>query len=121
MGTTRNQNISNGQYTHPEALVNTDWIAQHLNDPNVRIIESNEDVLLYDTGHIPRAVHVDWHKDLNDQTIRDYFDTEHLPHSRAGSGSRRKRRWYFTVTSRIGGLATPSGSLLYSAIRIYGS
>jgi len=51
----QNQNISNGQYTHPEALVNTDWIAQHLNDPNVRIIESNEDVLLYDTGHIPGA------------------------------------------------------------------
>jgi len=67
-------NASN--YAHPEALVNTAWIVQHLNDPEVRIIESNEDVSLYDTGHIPGAVHVDWHKDLNDQTIRDYLDPE---------------------------------------------
>jgi thiosulfate/3-mercaptopyruvate sulfurtransferase len=74
VGTTENQNIRNGEYAHPEALVNTDWIAQHLNAPNVRIIESNEDVLLYDSGHIPGAMHVDWHKDLNDQTIRDYLD-----------------------------------------------
>src|SRR6516165_5778973 len=74
MGTIRNQNTSNGEYAHPEALVNTDWVLQHLNDPNVRIIESNEDVSLYDTGHIPGAVHVDWQKDLNDQTIRDYLD-----------------------------------------------
>ena len=43
------QNISNGEYAHPEALVSTNWVARHLNDPNVRIIESNEDVLLYDT------------------------------------------------------------------------
>jgi 3-mercaptopyruvate sulfurtransferase SseA len=49
-----------------------------LKDPKVRIIESNEDVSLYDTGHIPGAVHVDWHKDLNDQTIRDYLDPDHF-------------------------------------------
>ena len=57
-----------------------------MNDPNVRIIESNEDVLLYDTGHIPGAVHVDWHKDLNNQTIRDYLDPErggHIPGARS--------------------------------------
>jgi hypothetical protein len=47
------------QYAHPEALVSTEWLAEHLKDPNVRIIDSNEDVLLYDTGHIPGAVHVD--------------------------------------------------------------
>jgi thiosulfate/3-mercaptopyruvate sulfurtransferase len=78
MNTKRNHTIStgNGEYAHPEALVNTDWIAQHLNDPNVRIIESNEDVALYDTGHIPGAVQVDWHEDLNDQTIRDYLDPD---------------------------------------------
>jgi Rhodanese-like domain len=73
---TKHQNMSNGEYAHPEALVDTDWIAQHLNDPMVRIIESNEDISLYGTGHIPGAVHVDWHKDLNDQTIRDYLDPE---------------------------------------------
>jgi thiosulfate/3-mercaptopyruvate sulfurtransferase len=70
--------MNTSEYAHPEALVNTAWIVQHLNDPKVRIIESNEDVSLYDTGHIPGAVHVDWHKDLNDQTIRDYLDPEHF-------------------------------------------
>ena len=66
------------EYAHPEALVSTAWVAEHLHDPNVRIIESNEDVLLYDTGHIPGAVHVDWHKDLNDPVIRDYLTPEHF-------------------------------------------
>jgi thiosulfate/3-mercaptopyruvate sulfurtransferase len=64
------------EYAHPESLVSADWVADHLNDPNVRIIESNEDVLLYDTGHIPGAVHVDWRRDLNDQLIRDYLDPQ---------------------------------------------
>ena len=40
-------------YAHPEALVDTDWLAQHRNDEGIRIVESNEDILLYDTGHIP--------------------------------------------------------------------
>ena len=68
--------MSSQNYAHPESLVSTDWLAEHLTDPNVRIIESNEDVLLYDTGHIPGAVHVDWRRDLNDQTVRDYIDPE---------------------------------------------
>jgi thiosulfate/3-mercaptopyruvate sulfurtransferase len=63
-------------YAHPDALVSTDWVAQHLNDPKVRLIESNEDVLLYDTGHIPGAVKVDWELDLNDPVVRDYIDRE---------------------------------------------
>jgi len=66
--------MTTSQYAHPEALVSTEWVAEHLKDPKVRIIESNEDVLLYDTGHIPGAVHVDWRRDLNDQIIRDYLD-----------------------------------------------
>jgi thiosulfate/3-mercaptopyruvate sulfurtransferase len=60
-------------YAHPEALVSTDWLADHLNEPNTRIIESNEDVLLYDTGHIPGAVHIDWRQDLQDPLVRDYI------------------------------------------------
>ena len=68
--------MSSLNYAHPESLVSTEWVAEHLNDPGVRIIESNEDVLLYDTGHIPGAVHVDWRRYLNDQTIRDYLDTQ---------------------------------------------
>jgi len=61
-------------YAHPEALVTTDWVAAHLDDANVRVIESDEDVLLYDVGHIPGAQKVDWHRDLSDQVMRDYVD-----------------------------------------------
>jgi thiosulfate/3-mercaptopyruvate sulfurtransferase len=63
-------------YAHPEVLVETDWVALHLSDPKVRVIESDEDVLLYDIGHVPGAVKVDWHTDLNDPIIRDYLDTD---------------------------------------------
>ena len=63
-------------YAHPDVLVSTDWVAQHLNDPKVRVIESNEDTLLYASGHVPGAVHVDWTTDLNDQVRRDYITRE---------------------------------------------
>ncbi len=63
-------------YAHPEALVSTEWLAQHIDDPNIRIIESDEDVLLYDTDHIPNAQKVDWHEDLNDPVQRDYVSRE---------------------------------------------
>ncbi len=64
------------QYAHPEALVETDWLEKHLNDEGIRIVESNEDILLYDTGHIPGAVHIDWRADLQDPVIRDYISPE---------------------------------------------
>jgi thiosulfate/3-mercaptopyruvate sulfurtransferase len=66
--------ISERGYIHPDALVSTDWVAAHLDDPNVRIIESNEDPLLYPSGHIPGAVQVDWTHDLNDPLRRDYLN-----------------------------------------------
>jgi thiosulfate/3-mercaptopyruvate sulfurtransferase len=63
-------------YAHPERLVTTAWLAEHLGDPGLVVVESDEDVLLYDTGHIPGAVKVDWHTELNDQVARDYLDGE---------------------------------------------
>ncbi len=63
-------------YAHPEALVTTEWLAAHLDDPSIRIIESDEDILLYDTGHIPGAQKIDWHQDLNDAVQRDYVSSE---------------------------------------------
>jgi thiosulfate/3-mercaptopyruvate sulfurtransferase len=57
-------------------LVSTDWVAAHLDDPSVRLLESNEDVLLYDTGHIPGALKIDWVTELNDQLVRDYLSPE---------------------------------------------
>jgi thiosulfate/3-mercaptopyruvate sulfurtransferase len=61
-------------YAHPEVLVSTAWVADHLTDSKVRLVESNEDLLLYETGHIPGAVKIDWVNDLNDQVQRDYLD-----------------------------------------------
>lgn len=66
--------IVNRGYARPEVLVSTAWVAEHLDDPGVRIIESNEDPLLYPSGHIPGAVEVDWTADLNDPVRRDYLD-----------------------------------------------
>ncbi|GLI28762.1 sulfurtransferase [Agromyces rhizosphaerae] len=63
-------------YAHPERLVSTEWLAAHLGDPGLVVVESDEDVLLYETGHIPGAVKVDWHTDLNDPVVRDYLDGE---------------------------------------------
>ncbi|GAA5162807.1 sulfurtransferase [Ornithinimicrobium tianjinense] len=63
-------------YAHPERLVTTDWLAAHLDDPDVVVLESDEDVLLYDTGHIPGALKLDWHLDLNDPLSRDYVGGE---------------------------------------------
>ncbi|MDQ3514364.1 MAG: sulfurtransferase [Chloroflexota bacterium] len=61
-------------YAHPEVLVSTAWVAEHLDDPAVRIVESDEDILLYDIGHIPGAIKLDWHLDLQDQVRREFVD-----------------------------------------------
>ena len=63
-------------YVHPEYLVNTDWVANHMEDPNVRIIESDEDPLLYAMGHIPGAVQVDWFSTLQHPLRRDFLSKE---------------------------------------------
>ncbi|HEX8221291.1 MAG TPA: sulfurtransferase [Chloroflexia bacterium] len=83
MATTLTQNEHGGdastefaEYAHPEALVSTQWLEDHLDDPTIRIVESDEDVLLYDQGHIPGAVKIDWLSDLQDPVQRDYIDRE---------------------------------------------
>ena len=65
--------ISARGYRRPDVLVSTEWVADHVSDPAVRLVESNEDTLLYSSGHLPGAVHVDWTADLNDQVRRDYI------------------------------------------------
>ena len=64
------------QYAHPERLVSTQWLAENLNTPGVVVVESDEDILLYDTGHIPGSVKIDWHTELNDPVVRDYLTGE---------------------------------------------
>ncbi len=63
-------------YVYPEVLVDTQWVVDHRDDPNVRIVESDEDILLYNTGHIPNAIKIDWQLDLQDQLKRDYINKE---------------------------------------------
>src|SRR5665213_1068108 len=69
--TDNDKGIAAKGYVHPEVLVSTEWLAQNLDNPKIRIIESDEDVLLYDLGHIKNAQKVDWHLDLNDDVVRD--------------------------------------------------
>ena len=63
-------------YAHPEVLVSTEWVAQHLNDANVRIVEADEDPLLYEVGHIANAVKLDWHTDVQDPLRRDFVNRD---------------------------------------------
>ncbi|MEO5920733.1 MAG: sulfurtransferase [Pseudolysinimonas sp.] len=62
------------EFAHPERLVSSDWLIEHLGEPGLVVVESDEDVLLYETGHIAGAVKIDWHTDLNDPVTRDYLD-----------------------------------------------
>jgi thiosulfate/3-mercaptopyruvate sulfurtransferase len=66
--------IATRGYAHPEVLVSTQWVADHLDDASVRLVEADEDAFLYETGHIPGAVKIDWVADLNDPLVRDYID-----------------------------------------------
>ena len=61
-------------YARPDVLVSTTWLADNLDDPKLRLLESDEDVLLYDLGHIRGAQKIDWHDDLNDPVVRDYIN-----------------------------------------------
>jgi len=63
-------------YARPEVLVTTEWLAAHLEDSDLRIVESNEDPLVYPSGHVPGAVEIDWTRDLNDPLRRDYLDRD---------------------------------------------
>lgn len=64
------------QFAHPDRLVTGDWLEANLGAPGLVVVESDEDVLLYETGHIAGAVKIDWHTDLNDPVERDYIDGE---------------------------------------------
>ena len=74
--TTIDPTIATKRYAHPEVLVSTEWLAERLKDDAIRIIECDEDVLLYEVAHIPGAQKLDWHADLNDSIIRDYVGRE---------------------------------------------
>ncbi len=94
-------------YAHPEVLVSTEWVVEHLRDPSVRLVQSDEDVLLYETGHIPGAVKIDWVADLNDPIQRDYVGRDRLQALLRSKGMNRdttivlygdKNNWWATYS-----------------------
>ncbi|SDL46356.1 thiosulfate/3-mercaptopyruvate sulfurtransferase [Arthrobacter sp. ov407] len=88
------QNEKFAEYAHPDRLVSTEWLATAIEDGaldggNLVLVESDEDVLLYETGHIPGAVKIDWHTDLNDEVTRDYIYGEAFAALAAAKGISR--------------------------------
>ncbi len=63
-------------YANPDVLVSTEWVEEHIDDPDIVIVESDEDILLYEIGHIRNSVKFDWQTELQDQLIRDYVSRE---------------------------------------------
>jgi thiosulfate/3-mercaptopyruvate sulfurtransferase len=76
-------------YAHPEVLVSTEWLEANLGTPGLVIVESDEDVLLYDVSHIPGAVKIDWHTDLNQPVVRDYLQGPEFAELAKRSGIKR--------------------------------
>ena len=76
-------------YAHPERLVSTQWVADNLGAENLVVLESDEDILLYSTGHVPGALKIDWHTELNDEVTRDYVDGEGFAKLMAAKGITR--------------------------------
>ena len=103
--TTSDDQTAFAEYAHPEVLVSTDWVAGHLDDPNVRILESDEDILLYELGHIPGALKLDWQTQMQQPVNRDFVDKagfEQLMRERGVSNDTTvvlygdKNNWYAT-------------------------
>ena len=74
------------KYAHPEVLVDTGWLSEHLKDPGVRVAEVSEDVTLYGQGHIPGAVHFNWKTQLQDPVRRDWISQGEFETLLGGNG-----------------------------------
>lgn len=76
MGIAAETNEKFSRYAHGERLVSTAWVEKNIGTPGLVVLESDEDVLLYETGHIPGALKIDWHTELNNPVTRDYVDAQ---------------------------------------------
>ncbi len=70
--------ISQAGYAHPEVLVETSWVAEHRDDPKVKVVEVDVDTSAYQTGHLKGAVGLDWRQDLQARPVRDLLSKEDL-------------------------------------------
>jgi len=66
------------EYTHPDVLVSTDWVLENKDNEGIKVVESNEDILLYETGHIEGTIKLDWETELQDSLIRDYVNKDNF-------------------------------------------
>ena len=73
-------------YKHPEVLVTTDWVAQHLNDPKVRLVEVDVDTSQYDQGHMQNAIGWNWQSQLCDNVRRDILTKAEMEKLLGASG-----------------------------------
>ena len=105
-------------YAYRQVLVSTQWVEEHLNDSDIRVIESNEDILLYKKGHIPGAVQIDWQADLQDQVTRDYVSKEEFEQLVSKRASATTQKLYFTEMKAIGGHVMLSGRLNFTDMNI---
>lgn len=94
-------------YARPDVLVEPSWVAEHLHDPSVRLVESDEDVLLYEQGHIPGAVKIDWFTELQHPLKRDFLTKEEFERLMSEKGIANettvvfygdKHNWYAAYT-----------------------
>src|SRR5258708_2901584 len=67
-----------GEYANPDALVSTDWVAEHLGDGSFKLIEVDEDTDAYERGHIPTALSLHWRNELQDPVVRNFIDKTHF-------------------------------------------
>jgi thiosulfate/3-mercaptopyruvate sulfurtransferase len=74
----RTEVLEMADYANPDVLVSTDWVEEHIDDPDIVIVESDEDILLYEIGHIRNSVKFDWQTELQDQLVRDYVSRENF-------------------------------------------
>jgi thiosulfate/3-mercaptopyruvate sulfurtransferase len=86
MGPARKENLLMATYAHPDTLVDTDWLAKHLGDPQIAIIEVDEDTAAYGAGHIPDAVSIDWGRELHAPPQRDFVPAAQLAELLGGKG-----------------------------------
>ena len=101
-------------YADPDVLVTTDWLADHLHDSGLRVLECDEDVMLYEQGHMPGAIKIDWFTELNDSVRRDYLDRAHFEALLSRKGISNDDTLSFTATRTTGGRPTRSGCSSFS-------
>jgi len=90
MSVSQDLNPKFAEYADPTVLVSTEWLQQNLQAEGLVVVESDEDVLLYETGHIQGAVKIDWHTELNDPVTRDYQDGAGFAALRSAKGISRE-------------------------------